>query len=82
MFALCGIDPFESVNLKCGPEEAIRLRQEYRAVKPGYHMNKQHWNTVAINQDVADSHLLSMTDKSYELIYNSLSKKIKNGFGA
>lgn len=82
MFALCGIEPFEKVNLKCNPEEAILLREEYQAVEPGYHMNKKHWNTVAINQDVLDSQLLSMTDKSYELIFCSLSKskqaEIKN----
>lgn len=82
MFALCGIEPFEKVNLKCDPEEAILLREKYQAVEPGYHMNKQHWNTVGINKDVLDSHLLSMTDRSYELIFHSLSKskqaEIKN----
>jgi len=81
MFALCSIEPFEKVNLKCDPEEAILLREKYQAVEPGYHMNKQHWNTVAVNEDVSEKLLLTMTDKSYELIYNSLSKKIKDGLG-
>ena len=46
MFALANMTVFESINLKCDPEQAIELRERYAAVLPGYHMNKQHWNTV------------------------------------
>ena len=49
MFALAVISHFNSINLKCDPEEAIDLRERYEAVLPGYHMNKQHWNTILID---------------------------------
>lgn len=47
MFALTGIDnPDFSVNLKCSPDYAEELREQYTSIRPGYHMNKAHWNTV------------------------------------
>ena len=52
MFALTDVDAFESVNLKCEPEDAVLLRETYEGVKPGYHMSKKHWNTVTIQSDV------------------------------
>ena len=52
MFCICGIDLFESINLKCYPEKAITLREQFAGINPGYHMNKKHWNTVDINKDV------------------------------
>lgn len=78
MFALCDVEDFASVNLKCDPERAIDLRERYDAVKPGYHMNKQHWNTVSINSDVPDNMLFELTDHSYDLIVASLPKKVQN----
>ena len=78
MFALCDVEDFASVNLKCDPERAIDLRERYDAVKPGYHMNKQHWNTVSINSDVPDNMLFELTDHSYDLIVASLPKKVRN----
>lgn len=78
MFALCDVEDFDSVNLKCDPERAIEMRERYDAVKPGYHMNKQHWNTVSINSDVPDNMLFELTDHSYDLIVASLPKKVRN----
>lgn len=81
MFALTSLMQWEkgnpSINLKCEPERALELRAEYDAIQPGYHMSKVHWNTVAINQDVQDSFLKELIDHSYDLIFNSLTKKIK-----
>ncbi|MDG2455172.1 MAG: MmcQ/YjbR family DNA-binding protein [Bacteroidia bacterium] len=77
MFALCSIDNFTSVNLKCDPELAQELRANYIAVKPGYHMNKVHWNTVDVNQDVDDTHFLQHVDNSYMLVVKSLPKKLQ-----
>ena len=42
IFALCSITNFNSVNLKCDPEQAIELRERFEAVRPGFHMNKKH----------------------------------------
>lgn len=77
MFALCGIDPFESTNLKCDPERAIELREKFNAIKPGYHMNKVHWNTIRFHEDLADQEILKLVDHSYELVSNSMSKNQK-----
>lgn len=81
IFCLTGLDSWESgnpaINLKCNPEKAIALRQEYEAVAPGYHMSKMHWNTVAINQDASDKLILEWLQDSYNLVFASLSKKIQ-----
>lgn len=77
MFALTGLDDPDRCNLKCDPARALELRGEYTAVIPGYHMNKQHWNTVIYNQDVHDKLILELVDHSYELVVASLTKKLK-----
>lgn len=64
-------------NVKCDPEKAIELREKYSCVLPGYHMNKQHWNTVICDGSVNDKLLKEWIDHSYELIVSSLSKKLK-----
>ena len=82
MFLLSSLNSWEKgspkVNLKCDPEKAQELRAEYEGIQPGYHMSKKHWNTVAINEDVSDSLVKELIDHSYELVFNSLSNKIKN----
>ena len=75
MFALADIDSFISINLKCGPEQAIDLRERFDGIKPGWHMNKKHWNTVEVNSDVSSNKILELIDHSYELVLNSLTKK-------
>ena len=81
IFALSGLDSWEQnepkVNLKCDPQKAIELREEYESVNPGYHMNKQHWNTITVNQDVSDNLVLEFIDHSYDLIVKSLPKKVQ-----
>ncbi|WP_291784034.1 MmcQ/YjbR family DNA-binding protein [Cecembia sp.] len=77
IFAITDILDFESVNLKCDPEYAIELREKFPGIQPGYHMNKKHWNTVSANGSVPDSLILKLTDHSYELIFSSLPKKVK-----
>lgn len=78
MFALVDIDVFDSVNLKSDPEKAIDLRETYSGIIPGYHMNKKHWNTVMINSDVSDQLLKEMIDDSYQLVFLSLPKKLRD----
>lgn len=68
IFAITGIETFESINLKCDPEEAIELRERYDAVKPGYHMNKAHWNTVVMDNSISDSLLKKWISDSYSLV--------------
>jgi predicted DNA-binding protein (MmcQ/YjbR family) len=77
IFAILDIDQFESVNLKCDPEWAAELREQFPGIQPGYHMNKKHWNTVMADGTVSDKLILELTDHSYELVFNSLPSKIR-----
>ncbi len=79
IFALMDVDLFVSVNLKCDPERAIELREQYPAITPGYHMNKQHWNTVLTDGSVPPKLLLELADHSYALVRASLPKKVREG---
>ena len=65
IFALSDIDNFTSINLKCNPERAIELRETFQGVKPGYHMNKKHWNTVSVDADLSIEHIEKLIDHSY-----------------
>ena len=62
------------INLKCDPTEALMLRQIFPAVTPGYHMNKQHWNTVLLDGSVPENEIKRMIENSYTLIVTSLPK--------
>jgi predicted DNA-binding protein (MmcQ/YjbR family) len=77
MFALCDVNTFESINLKCDPERAIDLRAEYPAIIPGYHMSKVHWNTLQMDGSLSDKLILELIDHSYDLIVKSLPKKVQ-----
>ena len=77
MFAICGIDNYEFINLKCDPERAIELREQYDEIKPGYHMSKVHWNSVYVNGGLHLDLVKELIDHSYELIVASLPKKVQ-----
>ena len=77
MFALTDIEGELSVNLKCDPEKAIELREQFTCVLPGYHMSKVHWNTVKIDGSVSDKQIQSWIDDSYNLIVSKLTRKQK-----
>lgn len=77
IFTLTDINDFESINLKCDPEYALELREKYDGVKPGYHMNKTHWNTVKIDSDISIDMIYKLIDHSYDMVISKLSKKEK-----
>lgn len=78
IFALTSLDGSPlSVNLKCDPELSVELREQHDAVRPGYHMNKKHWNTVLINGSVRETDIRSWIDHSYDLIVSSLPKSVR-----
>jgi hypothetical protein len=60
--------------LKCDPDLALELRDRYEQVRPGYHMNKKHWNTVELGEEIPDLDLRKMVDHSYELVVKNLPK--------
>ncbi len=76
IFALTSLDrPEFAVNLKCNPDYAIELRDEFPDdIKGGYHMNKKHWNTVQFEGNLTDNLLKKLTLHSYQLVVQSLKK--------
>ena len=77
MFALAGMVEFNYANLKCDPEKSIDYRETFQGIKPGFHMNKKHWNSVYTYLDVPDSMFYELIDHSYDLIVKSLTKKAR-----
>ncbi len=78
MFALAALDEVPAaVNLKCDPDLALELRDRYEQVRPGYHMNKKHWNTVEIDSGIPEAELRRMINHSYKLVVKSLPKKTR-----
>lgn len=63
------------MNLKCDPQQAVMLRDIFEAVIPGYHMNKQHWNTIILNGTIPQGEIQRMIDHSYELVISKMTKK-------
>ncbi len=78
MFALVALaeSPLR-INLKCDPELALHLREFYKAIQPGYHMNKKHWNTVTLDNSIPYEEILTMIDDSYDLVVKGLKKSDK-----
>jgi predicted DNA-binding protein (MmcQ/YjbR family) len=77
MFLLMNLDEHPvTMNVKCDPELAVDLRERYEAVRPGYHMNKVHWNTVVLDASIPSSEILKMIDHSYEQIVRGMKKSI------
>lgn len=69
MFLLTGFDndPLQ-FNVKCNPDKALELREEFPCVLPGYHMNKKHWNTIVVDGSVSSKQLKEWIDDSYDLV--------------
>lgn len=75
IFLLAGLDEEQlSFNVKCDPDKAIELREEFSCVLPGYHMNKKHWNTVVVDGSVSSKQLKEWIDHSYGLVRGKSSK--------
>src|SRR5690349_10921295 len=82
VFALVALrDQPLRVSLKCDPYHAQFLRDTYVAVQPGYHLNKQHWNTVTLDGSIPNDEILRMIDESYALVVKGLSKAVRRELG-
>lgn len=76
VFLLLSLDEGgKTFNVKCDPELAIELREQYPCVIPGYHMNKKHWNTIIVDGSVTSNKLKEWIDHSFDLIVKSLPLK-------
>jgi predicted DNA-binding protein (MmcQ/YjbR family) len=76
VFAIMPEDPkgLPEVTLKCDPDWAVELRDEHPAVRPGYHVNKRHWNTVTLDDSIPAEEIQDMLDHSYERVVASLPR--------
>ncbi|MGC5772078.1 MmcQ/YjbR family DNA-binding protein [Paenibacillus pabuli] len=79
MFALIFEDKegYPYLNLKCDPVIAENLREQHEAIRPGYHMNKEHWNTIVIDGSLPEADIFYMIDHSYERVINKLPKTVQ-----
>ena len=82
MFALSALDrtPLE-VSVKCEPELAVELRHTYPAIRPGYHLNKRHWNTITLDGRLSDQLVRDLIEDSYDLVVSALPKRVRDELG-
>jgi predicted DNA-binding protein (MmcQ/YjbR family) len=75
MFALSMLkaQPLE-VSVKCDPDLAPQLRMSYQAIRPGYHLNKRHWNTITLDGSIPDELVFDMIEDSYDLVVAGLPR--------
>jgi predicted DNA-binding protein (MmcQ/YjbR family) len=75
-----GGEPLE-ISLKCEPLLAEQLREAHASVRPGYHLNKRHWNTVSVDGSLADEMLRNMIEDSYDLVVSQLPASRRRALG-
>ncbi|MEO5682624.1 MAG: MmcQ/YjbR family DNA-binding protein [Chitinophagaceae bacterium] len=81
VFLLTSLDAADfRFNVKCDPDLAEELREQYPCVLPGFHMNKKHWNTIIADGTVSNKQLQEWIDHSYQLVVESLPKKLRGQF--
>ena len=77
IFLLLSLDATpHTFNVKCDPDHALELREQYSSVLPGYHMNKKHWNTVVVDGSLSGKLLKELIDESYDLVAKTKKKKL------
>ena len=77
MFCATDMAAYERINVKCNPEKAIELREYYDEVNSGYHMNKNHWNSINTDGKITKKQFETWILESYQLVVAGLSKKIQ-----
>jgi len=78
MFALLPLDnPETQIALKCDPERALQLREQFEAITPAYHFNKKHWNSVFVHPAISKNFMFELIRHSYDLVVQGLPKKLK-----
>ena len=69
-------DGFINLNVKVDPQWKDFWRAAYKSVIPGYHQNKEHWNTIILDGTIPEEDIKKMITESYELITDSPTKRI------
>jgi predicted DNA-binding protein (MmcQ/YjbR family) len=83
VFALSALErtPLE-VSLKCEPGLAEAFRRDHpAAVRPGYHLNKRHWNTVTCDGSLPDQMVIDMLEDSYDLVVSAMPRRVRERLG-
>ncbi|HEU4977673.1 MAG TPA: MmcQ/YjbR family DNA-binding protein [Solirubrobacteraceae bacterium] len=82
MFALSALGraPLQ-VSVKCEPELAVALRGAYAAIRPGYHLNKRHWNTITLDGTLAEELVRDLVEDSYDLVVSALPRRTREQLG-
>ena len=82
LFALSALDrdPL-AVSAKCEPELAAQLRHTYPAIRPGYHLNKRHWNTITLDGSLPDRLVRDLIEDSYDLVVSALPRRVREELG-
>ena len=83
IFALCPLEKWEeglpSITLKCDPEYAIELRENYSCIVPGFHANKKHWNTIHLEtNEIPLKQVFEFISHSYDMVVQTMTKKQQN----
>ena len=77
IFACVDLERPNLVVLKCEPDYALELRDQYRGIEGAWHWNKRHWNQIYFDRDVPDTLIRSLIDHSYEQVYKKIPRKVK-----
>ena len=77
IFALTSLQTFASFNVKCDPERAVELREQFDYVRPGFHQNKKHWNTIVVGAGATLAQQRAWLTHSYELVRASLPRAVR-----
>jgi predicted DNA-binding protein (MmcQ/YjbR family) len=70
-----------AVSVKCEPELAAQLRHTYPAIRPGYHLNKRHWNTIVLDGTLPDQLVRDLVEDSYDLVVSALPRRTREQLG-
>ncbi len=82
MFAISALErELLEVSVKCEPELAVELRNSYPAIRPGYHLNKRHWNTITLDGSLSDKLVRDLIEDSYDLVVSALPKRVQEQLG-
>lgn len=81
VFAIANLDAFSGFSVKCDPDKAVELREQYQGVRPGFHLNKRHWNSVDADADVPHKLAMELLDHSYDMVVAGMTKKYRYEHG-
>lgn len=80
MFALIDLESANKICIKCDPEYAIELREQYFSIEAAYHFNKKHWNQVLLDRDADDTLIKHLIDHSYKEVLKKFTKKLRTEY--